>query len=180
MTHLSGKQRAASMQRDRSPRLSCQPYSSMWARSRPVPQLPGKYYLSDLPRLPPMPDNKERTAKPTTGHLVQQMPNRAYRQRDTTPRDTAVSSTTDLPVCRNARRQTGGLNRSRIRPCPLRHAEAAGTPMRMPCEHGQVDVCCRPWTYSRHPFCQDENARSCRDFAQVTGIIDDSGRAIQA
>lgn len=31
-----------------------------------------------------------------------------------------------------------------------------------------------------HPFCQDENARSCRDFAQVTGIIDDSGRAIQA
>ena len=124
-----------------------------------MPQLPGKYYLSDLPRLPPMPDNKERAAKPATGHLVQQMPNRAYRQRGTTPRDTAVSSTTDLPVCRNARRQTGGLNRSRIRPCPLRHAEAAGTPMRMPCKHGQVDVCCRPWAYSRHPFCHDVKTR---------------------
>lgn len=124
----------------------------MRARSRPVPQLPGKYYLSDLPRLPPMPDNKERAAKPATGHLVQQTPNRAYRQRGTTPRDTAVSSTTDLPVCRNARRQTGGLNRSRIRPCPLRHAEAGGAPMRMPCEH---------------PLCQDgkqDYLQKCSDW----------------
>ena len=54
-----------------------------------MPQLPGRYYLSDLPRLPPMPDNKERAAKPATGHLVQQMPNRAYRQRGATPRDAA-------------------------------------------------------------------------------------------
>ena len=61
-----------------------------------MPQLPGKYYLSDLPRLPPMPDNKERAAKPAAGHLVQQMPNRAYRQKGTTPGDTAVSSTTGL------------------------------------------------------------------------------------
>ena len=29
-----------------------------------------------------MPDNKERAAKPATGHLVKQMPNRAYRQSD--------------------------------------------------------------------------------------------------
>lgn len=35
-------------------------------------------------------------------------------------------------------------------------------------------------TNDTYPFCQNENARSCRDFAQVTGIIDDSGRAIQA
>ena len=54
----------------------------MRARSRPVPQLPGRHCLSDLPRLPPMPDNKERAAKPATGHLVKQMPNRAYRQSD--------------------------------------------------------------------------------------------------
>ena len=73
-----------------------------------MPQLPGKYYLSDLPRLPPMPDNKERAAKPAAGHLVQQMPNCAYRQRGTTPRDTVVSSTTGLPACRNTRRQAGG------------------------------------------------------------------------
>ena len=39
-----------------------------------MPQLPGKYYLSDLPRLPPVPDNKERAAKAATGHLAQQMP----------------------------------------------------------------------------------------------------------
>lgn len=160
MTHLPGKQHAYP---DYSLWLSFQPYYSMRARSRPAPQLPGKYYLSDLPRLPPMPDNKERAAKPATGHSVQQMSNRAYRQRGTTPRDTAVSSTTNLQVCRNARRQTGGLNRSRMRPCPLRHAEAAGTPMRMPCEHGQVDVCCRPWAYSRHPFCQDEKKITCRN-----------------
>ena len=38
----------------------------------------------------------------------------------------------------------------------------------------------RTRAHDAHPFCQDENARSCRDFAQVTGIIDDSGRAIQA
>ena len=47
-----------------------------------MPQLPGRHCLSDLPRLPPMPDNKERAAKPATGHLVKQMPNRAYRQSD--------------------------------------------------------------------------------------------------
>ena len=29
----------------------------------------------------------------------------------------------------------------------------------MPCEHGQRDVCCRPWAYSRHPFCQVEKTR---------------------
>ena len=50
-----------------------------------MPQLSGKYYLSDLPRLPPMPENKERAAKPAAGHLVQQMPNRAYRQRAPRP-----------------------------------------------------------------------------------------------
>ena len=61
-----------------------------------MPQLPGKYYLSDAPRLPPMPDNKERAAKPAAGHLVQQMSNRAYRQRGATPRDTAAASATDL------------------------------------------------------------------------------------
>ena len=42
-----------------------------------------------------MSDNKERIAKPATGHLVQQMPNCAYRQRGATPRD-AASSATDL------------------------------------------------------------------------------------
>lgn len=77
-----------------------------------MPQLPGKYHLSGLPRLPPMPDDIERAAKPATGHLVQQMLNRAYRQRGATPRGTAVSSTTGPPACRNARRQTGGPNRS--------------------------------------------------------------------
>lgn len=124
-----------------------------------MPQLPGKYYLSDAPRLPPMPDNKERAAKPAAGHLVQQMSNRAYRQRGTTPRDTVVSSTTGLPACRNARRQAGGSGRARRRPCPLRRAEAVRASTRMPCEHGQRDVSCRPWAYRRHPFCQDEKTR---------------------
>ena len=37
-------------------------------------QLPGQYYLSDLPRLPPMSDGSEQAAKPATTHLVQEMP----------------------------------------------------------------------------------------------------------
>ena len=47
-------------------------------------------------RLPPMPDSNEQTAKPVAARLVQQMPNHAYRQRGTTPRNAAVSSTTGL------------------------------------------------------------------------------------
>lgn len=37
-----------------------------------------------------------RLQKPVAARLVQQMPNRAYRQRGTTPRNAAVSSTTGL------------------------------------------------------------------------------------
>lgn len=37
-----------------------------------------------------------RLQKPVAARLVQQMPNHAYRQRDTTPRNAAVSSTTGL------------------------------------------------------------------------------------
>ena len=37
-----------------------------------------------------------RLQKPVAARLVQQMPNHAYRQRGTTPRNAAVSSTTGL------------------------------------------------------------------------------------
>lgn len=47
-------------------------------------------------RLPPIPDSNEQAAKPVAARLVQQMSNHAYRQRDTTPRNAAVSSTTGL------------------------------------------------------------------------------------
>lgn len=39
-----------------------------------------------------MPDNKERAAKPAAGHLVQQMSNRAYKQRGGAPRPETPSS----------------------------------------------------------------------------------------
>lgn len=103
-------------------------------------------------RLPPMSNGNEKAAKPDASRLVQQMPNRAYRQRGHHARR-----------CHHLRRnrslrQVGGSGRGRIQPCPLRHTEATGALIQMSCEHGQRDVCCRSWAYSRHPFCQDKNA----------------------
>lgn len=159
MTHLSDKQRATSISRSLSLTIF-QPYSSMRARSRPVPQLPGKYYLSDAPRLPPMPDNKERAAKPAAGHLVQQMSNRAYKQRGGRHAQRHRRLLHNRPPSLSKRSTASWrVNRNRRRPCPLRRAEAVRASTRMPCEHGQRDVCCRPWAYSRHPFCQDEKTR---------------------
>lgn len=60
-----------------------------------------------------------------------------------------------------------GESKPRIQSCPLRRAEAVGAPMRIPCEHRQRDVCCRPWAYSRHPFCQEEKQdylQKCSDY----------------
>lgn len=36
-------------------------------------------------RLPAVPDGTEQTTKPATAHLVQQMPNHVYRQREPRP-----------------------------------------------------------------------------------------------
>lgn len=47
-------------------------------------------------RLPPMPNGNEQATEPAAARLVQQMPNRAYKQRGAAPRDAAASSTTGL------------------------------------------------------------------------------------